>query len=654
MFTTRQPANQNMVSTKLSTFDTPSIKASQRTDRSARQHLSFTVLSNSSFDYLNMFPPPIPVRSSSQTRQLSAPVARSRTTTEGSAGPDLTSFEILEAKAMHISDVQRLRRAPSYTSNIQQRSPDAGERSRRVPEPSCPTVPSRKAGASLPRSPAMQDLDVLAQATSEGSLGLEHLAGTLSIKCLYASLTKPGNPVFGSSNQRSRRLAIRTADSIATEKARDDHLAMTMESLTFSPSTVESTSLATPQFAHGELPRGNFPKPAAMYGTHTGLGLGFIGNQTIRPPAETVGDAQSSPSTAPPEDWRFTLSTHAASPGPSSRKASTHLDVESLGRLEGQLTGSSKAGSRLPSAGAQSSLVDSYYYGSQSGRTGQSDRGQSRPATRGPSRSGIHQEVRRNSMDMLSGAYPFAFCPPIPKDSAASVRTAASSPKIDFTKSPSIGFTRPPPNDVMNSPMDSFVRRSPPATPHKIKRKPVPSVEEWTLAVNESTKCNSDVPTERDTVSHSRPSPRVYIHDRYAKSTPNFTLRPIAPPAESAPPLVVSKSTSAVQTLKESFKSFSVNYRSKSFGKKTAGDISSTSISTGESTDLQTPRDSYEDFADIPVRRQERYMVVAPVHNIESTNGYTTHGQREAVRLAEASAGEKKKKGRFAKLFAIQ
>jgi hypothetical protein len=395
---------------------------------------------------------------------------------------------------------------------------------------------------------------------------------------------------------------------------------MTMESLTFSPSTVESVSPVTPALpSSGKFTQGPFPKSAA--GAKTGLGLGYIGTQAIRPPASTDNIPTSlppSPTPSSPTNWRFTLSTRAPTPQTHSRHASSHLDI-STSRLEKRLTGSSNA----------QSLAPSYYWGSQAGLGEESERGQSSKGSRAPSRLGTghgngNQDVRRMSMDMLNDSARFAFVPP----------SAPSSPFIpfDFTKSPSL---RP-----LSSP-----RRSPPTSPHKIKRKPVPSIEEWTLAVEEESRCKFDLP---EAATSPRPQPhRVYMHERGAKSTPVFTTS-IKPPANSPPPLPTSKSANAVQTVLQSLKSFSVNYRSRSFGRQNEGSHSSTSISTGESTELQTPRESYEDFTKITVKKQERSMAVAPVQVALAKNGYTTRSQREG------QSGEQKKKGRFAKLFAIQ
>jgi hypothetical protein len=266
----------------------------------------------------------------------------------------------------------------------------------------------------------------------------------------------------------------------------------------------------------------------------------------------------------------------------------------------------------------------------------QSERGQSSKGSRGPSRLGTgfgngNQDVRRMSMDMLNESARFAFSPP----------PVPSSPFIpfDFTKSPSL---RP----------QSSPRQSTPASPHKIKRKPVPSIEEWSLAVEEETRCRFDVP-ERKTSPRPQQQ-RVYMHERGAKSTPMFKTTSAKPPADSPPPVPTSKSANAVQTVLQSLKAFSVSYRSPAFGRKNEASESSTSISTGESTDLQTPRESYEDFAKIPVKKQERSMGVAPVQVSASKGGYTTRAQREAAQVAGGESGTKKKKGRLAKMFAIQ
>jgi len=227
-------------------------------------------------------------------------------------------------------------------------------------------------------------------------------------------------------------------------------------------------------------------------------------------------------------------------------------------------------------------------------------------------------------------------------ESAWSAFPAPSSPfiPIDFTKSPSL---RP-----LSSP-----RRSPPASPHKIKRKPVPSIEEWTLAVEEETRCKFDLPEAATSPRPLQQPQRVYMHERGAKSTPMFTTW-VKPPTNSPPPLPTSKSANAVQTVLQSLKSFSTSYRSRSFGRQNEGSNSSTSISTGESTDLQTPRESYEDFTKITVKKKERSMGVAPTQVLSPKHGYTTRAQREAALSPGGESGDKKKKGRFAKMFAIQ
>lgn len=229
-------------------------------------------------------------------------------------------------------------------------------------------------------------------------------------------------------------------------------------------------------------------------------------------------------------------------------------------------------------------------------------------------------------MDMVDDSARFAFSPP-------------SSPFIpfDFTKSPSL---RP----------ESKTRRLTPPSPHKIKRKPVPVDEEWALEAEEA-RSRFDLP-QSQTVPRP-PHQRVYIHERGAKSTPMFTSTPIKPPAESPPPLPTAKSANAVQTVLQTFKAFSTNYRYRPLRKMEASS-SLTSISTGESQDLQTPRESYEDFTNIPVKRQERSMEVTPLQTTAPKNGYTTRAQREA-QLAGEEVGEKKKKSfRFPKMFAVQ
>jgi hypothetical protein len=617
-----------MVEISHSTSNNSSIKAGQLAHSTPVEHLPFTLLSNSSFNYLSMYPQ-IPARSSS----FDSRAPRSRTTTETSIGTTLTSYTIREGERNRMSADQRLQHARYL--QLPGRQDGNGEKAKRVPAPQCPRVAERREGASLPRSPGMDDLAALLRAEetpvlSPPSKPLLHHP--------HLSLTSPVQGLFGTSNQRSRRLAKtqKTPEEIAIEKAKDEHLTMTMESLTFSPSTVESVSLNTPLLpSSSRLAQNSFPKSAA--GPKTGLGLGYIGTQAIRPPASTDNIPTSlppSPASSSHANRRFTPSTRAPSPQTHSRHASSHLDI-STSRLEKRLTGSSNA----------LSLAPSYYWGSQAGLGEESERGQSSKGSRAPSRLGTgygngNQDVRRMSMDMLNDSDRFAFVPP----------SAPSSPFIpfDFTKSPSL---RPLSVSSPSLRPQSSPRRSPPTSPHKIKRKPVPSIEEWTLAVEEETRCKFDLP---EPIASPRPQPqRVYMHERGAKSTPMFSTS-IKPPTNSSPPLPTSKSANAVQTVLQSLKSFSVSYRSRSFGRPTEGSNSSTSISTGDSTELQTPRESYEDFTKITVKKQERSMGVAPIQVTGPTNGYTTRSQREAALSPGGASLEKKKKGRFAKMFAIQ
>ena len=616
-----------MVELNHSTSNTSSIKAGQVAHTTPVEHLPFTLLSNSSFNYLTMYPQ-IPARSSSYTTRP----PRSRTTTETSTGSNLTSFEIREREAdiKRMSADHRLHHA-QYLELPPRQDGNLGGKGKRVPAPQCPRVAERREGASLPKSPAMEDLAALMRAEE---MPVPPQACEILLHHSQRLLTITVQGLFGTSNQRSRRLAKTqtTPEELATEKARDEHLLMTMQSLTFSPSTVESVSLDTPLLpSSSRLPQGSFPKSAI--GAQTGLGLGFIGTQAIRPPAST--ETIPTPLPASPDspslvDWRFTLSTRAPSPRTHSRSASSHLDV-STSRLEKQLTGSSNA----------QSLAPSYYWGSQAGQPEQSERGQSSKGSKGPSRLGTglgngNQDMRRMSMDMINESARFAFAAP----------SAPASPFIpfDFTKSPSL------------RPLSVAGRSTPPSpsSPHKIKRKPVPSIEEWTLAVEEETRCKFDLP---EAAASPRPlqQTRVYMHERCARSTPILTTAFTKRAADSPPPLPTSKSANAIQTVFQSLKSFSVNYRPRSLGRHNEGSNSSTSISTGESTDLQTPRDSYEDFTNIPVRKQERSMGVAPIQVAGPRNGYTTRSQREAaLSPGGGESGEKKKKGRFAKMFAIQ
>jgi hypothetical protein len=141
---------------------------------------SVDLLSNSSFNYLNMYRPDIPARSSSQNQQLSPREPRSRQPTDASTGSKMTSYEILEAQRLRVSEIKRFQdshnlQSPGQSSDIEPfqythhlASPDHQNGNvgdlRRVPAPRCPPVAERREGASLPRSPGMQNLEALLKA----------------------------------------------------------------------------------------------------------------------------------------------------------------------------------------------------------------------------------------------------------------------------------------------------------------------------------------------------------------------------------------------------------------------------------------------------------------------------------------------------------
>lgn len=141
-----------------STSNISSIKAGQHAHSTPVEHLPFTLLSNSSFNYLAMCPQ-IPARSSSCTSH----VPRSRTTTETSTGSTLTSYTIREFELNRISADQRLHHAQYLQLPGRQDGNGAGK-AKRVPAPHCPRVAERREGASLPRSPGMEDLAALLRA----------------------------------------------------------------------------------------------------------------------------------------------------------------------------------------------------------------------------------------------------------------------------------------------------------------------------------------------------------------------------------------------------------------------------------------------------------------------------------------------------------
>jgi hypothetical protein len=145
-----------MVEINHCTPNTSSIKAGQVAHSTPVEHLPFTLLSNSSFNYLTMYPQ-IPARSSS----FDSRAPRSRTTTETSIGTTLTSYTIREADRNRISADQRLH--PAQYLQLPGRQ-DGNGGGKRVPAPQCPRVAERREGASLPRSPGMDDLAVLLRA----------------------------------------------------------------------------------------------------------------------------------------------------------------------------------------------------------------------------------------------------------------------------------------------------------------------------------------------------------------------------------------------------------------------------------------------------------------------------------------------------------
>jgi len=141
-----------MVEINQSTSNNSSINAGQLAHSTPVGHLPFTLLSNSSFNYLSMYPQ-IPARSSS----FDSRAPRSRTTTETSIGTTLTSYTIRDVERNRISADQRLHPA-QYLQLPGQQDVNGGGMAKRVPAPQCPRVAERREGASLPRSPGMGDL----------------------------------------------------------------------------------------------------------------------------------------------------------------------------------------------------------------------------------------------------------------------------------------------------------------------------------------------------------------------------------------------------------------------------------------------------------------------------------------------------------------
>ena len=141
-----------------STSNNSSIKAGQHAHSTPVEHLPFTLLSNSSFNYLTMYPQ-IPPRSSS----CNSGAPRSRTTTETSIGSTLTSYTIREFELNRMSQDQRLHHA-QYLQLPGRQDVNGGGQGKRIPAPQCPRVAERREGASLPRSPGMEDLAALLRA----------------------------------------------------------------------------------------------------------------------------------------------------------------------------------------------------------------------------------------------------------------------------------------------------------------------------------------------------------------------------------------------------------------------------------------------------------------------------------------------------------
>jgi hypothetical protein len=147
-----------MVEINHSTSNNSSIKAGQLAPSTPVDHLPFTLLSNSSFNYLTMYPQ-IPARSSS----FDSRAPRSRTTTETSIGSTLTSYTMRKVEEINrMSADHRLH--PAQYLQLPGQQDGNGGKAKRVPAPQCPRVAERREGASLPRSPGMDDLAVLLRA----------------------------------------------------------------------------------------------------------------------------------------------------------------------------------------------------------------------------------------------------------------------------------------------------------------------------------------------------------------------------------------------------------------------------------------------------------------------------------------------------------
>jgi len=154
-----------MVEINHSTSNNSSIKAGQHAHSTPVEHLPFTLLSNSSFNYLTMHPQ-IPPRSSS----CNSGAPRSRTTTETSIGSTLTSYTMRKVEEINrMSQDQRLHHA-RYLQLPGGQDGNVEGKAKRVLAPQCPRVAERREGASLPRSPGMEDLAALLRAEETPAL----------------------------------------------------------------------------------------------------------------------------------------------------------------------------------------------------------------------------------------------------------------------------------------------------------------------------------------------------------------------------------------------------------------------------------------------------------------------------------------------------
>lgn len=536
----------------------------------------YGLLSNSSFNHLDMFNATLSPAGSSRSRQP----------TDSSFASSLTSFEYHQVQRVRISGIRRrFQRARLHHFR--------------------PQIQDRREGSSLPMVQVEGDIQERDRASMEERPVLFGLEDSMSHRLtnLFYATDQPEPMLLGTSSQRSRRVATlgMTDQEIATSKAREAHVQKTMETLTFSPDTVDSVSLATPPLAMKEaIPQMFLPKrPVHTSVAEQGLGFGQIDSD----PLPLLG-REASRVSASSDDYRlwnsrFTLPSSTDSPRPPSR---------------------------LPTAATASSLgilgVSSYY------RMTESELGlaPSEASVRIPSRLGQTQQSG-SEKDLTTSR--FAFSPPplpdIPTSTVARPSTAVSLM----------------PGDSISRPGSTS------ASPHRIRRKPVPelSFEEFVKGQEVKSRCNLDLANNGHTVPRFQAPRTVYIDKSASRSVSAFTLLSPKTSAGSGPS---ETKTTTMQNAIDSLKAFGARYRTGSFGKRGEAVNSLSTICTGES--IQTPRESYESILDVPVTRVDRDIGFASASHVDlaATSGYTTRRQRQE---AERTSGEQKTEGRLAKFF---